>query len=58
VNADPTLMSVAVLAALLLMIGGVWRIVCHADRLRGMLMVAAALVLIGNVLIWAWPMSR
>lgn len=55
---DPTLLSIAVLAIFALALGGVWLIAKRRDRTRGVLMVLAALVLLGNVLIWAWPMAR
>jgi hypothetical protein len=47
------LLSIAVLAAFLLIGGGFWLIVKARDRKRGGLMIAAALVLFANVLIWA-----
>ncbi|HET8611580.1 MAG TPA: hypothetical protein VFL92_02315 [Sphingomonas sp.] len=49
-------LSLAMLAAFALLIGGGYLIVKQRDRRRGLLMVGAALVLIVNVLIWAWPM--
>jgi hypothetical protein len=47
-----TLLTLAMLAAFALVIGGVsiWR--KHGDTKRGVLMILAALVLFGNVLIW------
>jgi hypothetical protein len=54
-NANPTLLSITVLGALALAIGGVWRIAKLRDRTKGVLMIVAALVLIGNVLIWTMP---
>ncbi|MDB5692397.1 MAG: hypothetical protein JWO81_1460 [Alphaproteobacteria bacterium] len=48
-----TLLSIAVLAAFLLIGAGLWLIVKGGDRKRGALMVVAALVLVANVLIWA-----
>jgi hypothetical protein len=57
-HADPTLLSLAVLAALALVGGGAWRFVRRGERLQGGLMVVAALVLLANVLIWAWPIPR
>jgi len=45
-------MAVAMIAALLLAIGGIRLARRKADRGRGLLMLAAAVVLIGNVLIW------
>ena len=47
-----TLLSLAVLAAFVLFGGGLWLIVKRKDRKQGLLMVLAALVLFGNVLIW------
>ena len=43
-------LALGVIAALILAIGGV-RLV-RRDRQRGLLMIAAALVIFGNVLIW------
>ena len=45
-----TALGVGVIAALILLIGGV-RLVRH-ERQRGVLMIAAALVIFANVLIW------
>ena len=47
-----TLLALAMLAAFLLIIGGVamWR--RQGDRQKGLLMIAAAIVLVANVLIW------
>ena len=45
--------SLAMLAVLTLGIGGV-RLMAR-DRKRGILMIVAALVLLGNVLLLAWP---
>ncbi len=44
-------LALAMIAAIILAIGGV-RLV-RSDRQRGLLMIAAALVIFGNVLIWA-----
>jgi hypothetical protein len=55
---DPILLSIATLAALALAIGGIWRIVRRGERRQGSLMIVAALVLIANVAIWAWPLPR
>ena len=46
------LLSVAMLAAFVLGAGGAWMIVKTRDRKKGVLMLVAALVLMGNVLIW------
>ena len=45
-------MAVAMLAACLLIIGGIKLAMRKADRGRGILMIVAALVLVGNVVIW------
>ena len=47
-----TLLSIAMLAAFLLAGGGVWTIAKRGERKQGLLMLLAALVLLGNVLIW------
>lgn len=44
-------LSVAMLAVLALAIGGGWLIAKGRDRRRGVLMIIAAVVLLGNVLI-------
>jgi len=49
------LLSIAVVAALLLLAGGI-RLLARGDRKQGMLMIGAALVTLGNVLIWTWPL--
>jgi hypothetical protein len=46
-------LSLLMLAAFLLGIAGTWLIVKRRDRRKGALMLAAALVFLGNVLIWA-----
>ena len=45
-------MAIAMLAACLLIFGGVKLALRKADRGRGILMILAALVLVGNVVIW------
>jgi hypothetical protein len=50
-----TLLSVATIAAFLLGAGGMWLIVKRRDAKRGILMLVAALVILGNVLIWTLP---
>ena len=45
-------MAVAMLAAFALVFGGVKLARRPADRKRGLLMIVAAAVLVGNVLIW------
>ena len=48
-----TFLSIGVIAALVVGAGGAWLIVKGRDRKRGLLMLLAAVVLIGNVLILA-----
>jgi hypothetical protein len=55
---EATLLSLCTIAAIALILGGAVRWAKHRDRTRGLLMVAAALVLIGEVAIWAWPVGR
>jgi hypothetical protein len=45
-------LSIAILAAFALAGGGAWLIAKRGERKQGALMVAAALVLFANVLIW------
>jgi high-affinity Fe2+/Pb2+ permease len=45
-------MALAMIAALLLVIGGIKLALRKQDRGRGLLMLAAAAVIVGNVLIW------
>ena len=45
-------LSLAMLAAFVLAGGGVWLIVKARDSKKGVLMLIAALVLVGNVLVW------
>ena len=47
-----TLLSVLMIAAFLLGAGGMWLIVRKGDMKKGLLMLVAALVLLGNVLVW------
>jgi len=49
--------SVIMLACFLLVGGGVWLIAKRRDRTRGILMLVAAAVLFGNVLIWVVPVG-
>ena len=55
---EPALLSIAMLAVLALVLGGGWTIARRDNKMQGALMLVAALVLLGNVLIWAWPISR
>ena len=52
---EPALLSISMLAVFALCAGGGWLIVKRRNRKQGVLMLVAALVLLGNVLIWAWP---
>ena len=54
-NDGPAILSIAMLASLALGGGGAWLIANGRDRRRGWLMVVMALVLIGNVAIFALP---
>ena len=45
-------LSIAVLAAFVLVGGGVWLVLKRGDKKQGGLMILAALVLLANVLIW------
>jgi high-affinity Fe2+/Pb2+ permease len=51
-NFSSAAMALAMVAAFLLIIGGVKLILDRQTRVRGILMVVAALVLIMNVMIW------
>ena len=47
-----TFLSIAMLAVIALVLGGGWLILARREAKRGGLMVAAGLVILGNVLIW------
>jgi len=49
-------LALGVIAALILLIGGVRMV--GRDRKRGLLMIAAGVVIFGNVLIWTIPSPR
>lgn len=51
-----TLLSILMLAAFLLAAGGIRLIANRVDRRKGVLMLIAAVVLGGNVMIWAVPL--
>jgi len=56
-------MAIAMIAAFLLVIGGVKLAMRREDRGRGLLMLAAAVVIVANVLIWTlegsgWPVRH
>ena len=52
--AEPWVLSIGVLATLALALGGA-RVIRRGERKQGVLMLVAAAVILGNVLIWAWP---
>lgn len=52
---EPALLSISMLAVFALVLGGGWMIAKRNQKKQGVLMLIAALVLLGNVLIWAWP---
>jgi len=47
--------SIAMIAIFALFAGGTWLILKRRDYKRGVLMLIAAVVLFGNVLIWTLP---
>jgi hypothetical protein len=51
-NFSSAAMGLAMIAAFLLLIGGVKLALDRGTRLRGVLMIVAALVLVTNVMIW------
>jgi hypothetical protein len=51
-------LTIAMLAVIVLAVGGARLIRAGQDRKRGFLMLAVAVVLLGNVLILAWPAGR
>ena len=51
-----TLLSVAVIAALALVVGALNLLRKRQDRKRAILMLVAAAVLVGNVMIWTIPL--
>ena len=48
-------LSIAMIAAFALAIAGGRMVIKGQDRQRGLLMLGVAVVLVANVLIWAWP---
>jgi len=52
---EPALLSISMFAVFALVAGGGWMIAKRDNKKQGLLMLIAALVLLGNVLIWAWP---
>ena len=53
----PLILSLLMLATVLLGAGGVWMIVKRGYTKRGVLMIIAAVVMLANVLISAWPVK-
>ena len=51
-NYSAVAMAIAMIAAFLLVAGGVKLVLARQTRVRGVLMIVAALVLIMNVMIW------
>jgi predicted tellurium resistance membrane protein TerC len=51
-------LSLAMIAALILGFAGVRLLVSGRDRQKGALMLGVAVVLVANVLIWAWPVPK
>ena len=51
-NFSSVAMAIAMLAAFLLIVGGIKLALDRQTRLRGILMIAAALVMVMNVMIW------
>ena len=51
-GASATFLSILMLAAFLLAWGGIYLVVKKGDRKKGILMLVAAAVAVGNVLIW------
>ena len=47
-------LSILMLSAFALTAGGVWLIVKQGDRRKGALMIVAAIVMLGNALVWSW----
>ena len=51
------ILSLLMLGGVLLVTGGIWLIVKRRDRKRALLMLAAGLVMFGNVAIWTLPLG-
>ncbi|PZU60127.1 MAG: hypothetical protein DI547_03570 [Sphingobium sp.] len=52
-----TILSLLMLAGIALTGGGLWLLGKRRDRTRALLMIAAGLVMFGNVAIWAVPLG-
>ena len=55
---EPALLSISMVAVFALAIGGGWIVARRAEKKQGVLMLIAAVVLLVNVLIWAWPAGK
>ena len=53
----PTILSILMLAGLALTAGGIYLIRKKREKQKGWLMLAAAVVVFGNVAIWAMPIK-
>lgn len=51
-GASATFLSILMLAAFLLAWGGLYQLVKRGDRKKGLLMLVASAVAVGNVLVW------
>jgi hypothetical protein len=51
-GAGATLLSILMIAAFVLAGGGLYLVVQGRDRRKGLLMLVAAAVMVGNVLVW------
>lgn len=52
----PLMLSILVVAAFLMILGGIVQVRRRADRGRGILMLVCAAVLLGNALLWGLPL--
>lgn len=52
---SPLILSLAIVAVFALGWGGGRLLRRREERTRGLLMIVAALVVLANVLLWAWP---
>jgi hypothetical protein len=52
---DPTALTIMMLAFFCLVTGGIYSISKRNEKKQGWLMLVAAVVLLGNVLVWTWP---
>jgi hypothetical protein len=50
-----TILSLLMLAAIALTAGGLYMLIKRGQKKQGWLMLVAALVMLGNVLVWVWP---